>query len=59
MSHWEGVAGFRRIAAALPTFFLKLFPGTWTNESARTPLAQSEAHFWQLQPEQPEKAKAA
>jgi hypothetical protein len=57
MSHYEGVTGFRRIASSLPTFFLKLFPGTWTNESARTPLAQSEAHFWQL-PE-PDKAKAA
>jgi prophage DNA circulation protein len=59
MSHWETVTGFRRFAAALPVFFLKLFPGTWTNEAARTPLAQSEARFWNLPPEQPEKAKAA
>jgi outer membrane protein TolC len=58
MSFYEGATGFRRIAASLPLFFLKLFPGTWTNEAARTPLAQSEAHFWQLAPEQP-KSKAA
>jgi hypothetical protein len=59
VSHWENAAGFRRIASAMPLFFLKLFPGTWTNEAARTPLAQSEAHFWQLPPEHDEKAKAA
>jgi len=59
MSHWETVIGFRRIAAALPVFFLKLFPQTWTNEAPRIALAQSEKDFWQLPPEQPEKAKAA
>ena len=58
MSHWETVTGFRRIAAALPTFFMKLFPTTWTNEDARQSLAASEEKFWQLPPEQPE-AKAA
>jgi hypothetical protein len=59
MSHWENATGFRRIAAALPMFFLKLFPGTGTHGDARMPLARSEAEFWQLPPEQPEKAKAA
>ena len=58
MSHFETVTGFRRIAAALPMFFLKLFPTTWTNEDARQSLAASEEKFWQLPPEQPE-AKAA
>jgi hypothetical protein len=57
MSHWEGVAGLRRIAAALPAFFVKLFPTSWSNSDMRRSLAQSEAHFWQL-PE-PEKQKAA
>jgi prophage DNA circulation protein len=58
MSHWETVTGFRRIASALPMFFLKLFPTTWTNEDARQSLAASEEKLWQLQPEQPA-AKAA
>jgi hypothetical protein len=59
MSFYEGATGFRRIAASLPLFFLKLFPGTWTNEAARTPLAQSEAHFWQLPPVETPTSKAA
>ncbi len=60
LSHWETVTGYRRIAAALPAFFVKLFPTTWSNSDARRPLAESEAHFWQLPPEQlDKKAKAA
>jgi hypothetical protein len=60
MSHWEGVAGLRRIAAALPAFFTKLFPGTWTIEGARESLAASEEKFWQLPPEKhSDKAAAA
>jgi hypothetical protein len=58
MSHWESVAGFRRIAAALPPFFLKLFPSTWSIEGARESLAESEQKFWQLPPEN-SAAKAA
>jgi uncharacterized membrane protein YccC len=58
MSFYEGATGFRRIAASLPTFFLKLFPTSWSNSDPRRPLAESEQHFWQLPPEQPE-AKAA
>jgi hypothetical protein len=58
MSFYEGATGFRRIAAALPAFFIKLFPTSWSNSDARRPLAESESHFWQLPPE-PEKAKAA
>jgi hypothetical protein len=56
MSHWETVTGYRRIAAALPTFFVKLFRTTWTNEDARQPLAVSEEKFWQLPPEKAAKA---
>jgi hypothetical protein len=59
MSQWETVTVFRRIAAALPIFFVKLFPSTATNEAARRPLAESEAHFWQLPPEKHSDAKAA
>jgi hypothetical protein len=59
MSHHEGVTGYRRIAAALPAFFVKMFPTSWSNNDMRRPLAESESHFWQLQPEQPEKTKAA
>jgi hypothetical protein len=51
MSHWESVTGYRRIAASLPTFFTKLFPGTWTIEGARESLAASEEKFWQLPPD--------
>jgi hypothetical protein len=58
MSHWETVTGYRRIAAALPAFFVKQFPTTWTNEDARQSLAASEEKFWQLPPEQTEKAKS-
>jgi hypothetical protein len=58
MSFYEGATGFRRIAASLPLFFLKLFPTTWSNSDARQSLAKSELDFWQLPPE-PEKAKAA
>ena len=59
MSHWETVTGFRRIAACLPTFFMKLFPTTWTNEDARQSLAKSEADFWQLPPVETIASKAA
>jgi hypothetical protein len=59
MSHWETVTGFRRIAASLPTFFMKLFPTTWTNEDARQSLAKSELDFWQLPPAETVAAKAA
>ena len=58
MSHWETVTGYRRIAASLPGFFVKLFPTNWTNDSPRVALAQSEASFWQLAPEN-KPAKAA
>jgi hypothetical protein len=58
MSHWESVAGFRRIAAALPPFFLKLFPSTWTIEGARESLAESERKFWQVAPETPSEKAA-
>jgi hypothetical protein len=44
MSFYETVTGFRRIPS-LPLFFLKLFPGTWTNEDARQSLAASEEKF--------------
>jgi hypothetical protein len=58
MSHWETVTGYRRIAAALPAFFVKLFPTTWSNSDARQGLAKSELEFWSLPPDD-EKAKAA
>lgn len=57
LSHYENVTGFRRIAASLPAFFVKMFPTTWSNTDARRSLAESEAAFWQID-EQPE-AKAA
>jgi hypothetical protein len=46
----------RRIAGALPAFFVKLFPQTWANEDARQSLAASEEKFWQLPPEHDEKS---
>jgi hypothetical protein len=58
LSHWETVTGYRRIAAALPAFFVKLFPTTWANEDARQSLAASEERFWQLPPQEPEKNAA-
>jgi hypothetical protein len=56
LSHYENVTGDRRIAASLPPFFLKLFPGIWNSDPRRS-LAESERDFWQLPPE--ENAKAA
>ena len=58
MSHYEGATGLRRIAGAMPLFFTKLFPGQWTSESKRVPLAQSESEFWNL-PAEHHSAKAA
>jgi hypothetical protein len=51
LSHHENVTGYRRIAASLPPFFLKLFPGIWNSDPRRS-LAESEAAFWQLPPEE-------
>jgi chromosome segregation ATPase len=59
MAQYEGSVGFKRIAAAVPTFLLKLFPANWTNEAVRQPLAESEAHFWQLPSEKPSDKEAA
>jgi hypothetical protein len=59
MGFYESAIGYRRIAAALPAFFVKLFPTTWSNSDPRRPLAESELHFWQLPPEKHSQTKAA
>lgn len=59
MTNHEGVVGARRVRASLPKFFWKLFPGAIHDEMPTDALANSEARFWNLSPEQPDKAKAA
>jgi hypothetical protein len=59
ISNQEGAVGARRVRASLPRFFWKLFPGAVYDEMPTENLATSEARFWNLAPESPEKAKAA
>jgi hypothetical protein len=56
MARWEEVTGEKRISAAVPICLTKLPSWTWTHPSKRVPLAESEAGFWSLPPEQPAKA---
>jgi hypothetical protein len=59
ISNVEGTVGARRVRASLPRFFWKLFPGAIHDETNTKNLAAAEARFWNLAPEQTEKAKAA
>jgi hypothetical protein len=56
MARWEEVTGEKRISAAVPICLTKLPAWTWTHPAKRVPLAESEAGFWSLSPEQPAKA---
>ena len=58
VSDWERAQGYRRIAAALPPFFVKLL-SSWSHQDKWIPLAVSEQNLWSLPPAQPETAKAA
>ena len=51
MVNHEGAMGVRRVAAALPPFVQKLFPGSLHDEIKKEPLATSEARHWNLAPE--------
>jgi len=56
MSQVEEVAGLRRVAAALPGYFTKFFPGALHDERPKTPLAASETTLWGLHDEKNSKA---
>jgi hypothetical protein len=56
MARWEDCAGLKRISAALPAFMKTLPSWTLTHPAKFVPLAVAEAQFWQVPPEQPEKA---
>jgi hypothetical protein len=48
MTNFDEVIGLRRVAAALPPFVQKLFPGSPYDEIKKEPLATSEARYWNL-----------
>ncbi|WMT77454.1 hypothetical protein [Bradyrhizobium sp. Ash2021] len=56
MNDHDGATGARRVRASLPKFFWRLFPGAITDEMKHEPLAVSESRYWNLAPEQAEKA---
>lgn len=58
ISNFDGAMGARRLRAALPAFVQTLYPGSNHDEQKKEPLAMSEARFWNLPPEQPEKKAA-
>ena len=58
MVNHEGAMGARRVAAAMPPFVQKLFPGSLHDEQKKEPLAVTEARHWNLAPEKPD-VKAA
>jgi hypothetical protein len=58
-SNYEGAAGARRVAAALPTLFLKFYPGALHDEMKKENLAITEARFWFGEPVETTTTKAA
>ena len=56
MSNHEGAIGLRRVRAALPKIFDRIFPNSQYDETKKEPLARSEADHWNLPPVGSEKA---
>lgn len=54
----DEVIGHRRLRAALPARFEKIFPGALFDEKRKESLFDSEVRIWNLPPEQPEKKAA-
>jgi hypothetical protein len=59
MSNHEGAVGARRVAAALPAFFLKFFPNSLHDEQKKESLAVTESRFWFGEPVETMATKAA
>src|ERR1035437_1075201 len=59
MSNHEGAVGARRVAAALPAFFLKFFPISLHDEQKKESLAVTESRFWFGEPAETTTSKAA
>jgi hypothetical protein len=55
----DGAIGLRRVRAALPKLFDRIFPNAQFDEQKKEALAISEARHWNLPPEQPAEEKAA
>jgi hypothetical protein len=52
----ETALGLRRVRAALPKIFDRIYPGAQYDEMKKAPLEKSEAEHWNLPPEQPARA---
>ena len=59
MSNHEGAVGARRVAAALPAFFLRFFPNSLHDEQKKESLAVTEARFWFGEPAETTTSKAS
>jgi hypothetical protein len=58
MSELDEIIGNRRLRAALPARFEKIFPGAMFDEKRKESLLDSEVRIWNLPPEQPEQKAA-
>ena len=59
MSNHEGAVGARRVAAALPAFFLRFFPNSLHDEQKKESLAVTESRFWFGEPAETTTSKAS
>jgi hypothetical protein len=58
-NHHDGALGARRVRAALPKLFDRVYPNALHDESTKEPLATTEARHWNLPPAETVAAKAA
>jgi hypothetical protein len=58
MSELDEIIGNRRLRAALPARFEKIFPGAMYDEKRKESLFDSETRIWNLPPEQSDKKAA-
>jgi hypothetical protein len=58
MSELDEIIGNRRLRAALPARFEKIFPGAMFDEKRKESLFDSETRIWNLPPEQSDKKAA-
>jgi hypothetical protein len=58
-NHHDGALGARRVRAALPKLFDRVYPNALHDESTKEPLATTEARHWNLAPVETTIGKAA
>jgi Tfp pilus assembly protein FimV len=58
-NHHDGALGARRVRAALPKLFDRVYPNALHDESKKEPLATTEARHWNLPPAETTTTKAA